>query len=114
MKFAAGLARAFAVLVAAGALIGATFALRGSNAAVASLPVVASGVSLLFVVVALVYAALFWAAADALIMLADGDDLHRLTQFQLAQLSARLDGMRDARPAALPSDATERMPPPVR
>jgi hypothetical protein len=119
LKFAAGFARVFAVLIAAGSIIGAAATLASNSAALAPLPVASSGAfAIFFLVAGLIYAVLFWAGADALVMLADSDDAHRLTQFQLAQLTSRIDALQNVRaetqPAVRPStNPTERLPPPA-
>jgi hypothetical protein len=113
MKFAAGVARVFAVLIAAATVVGSAATLAGSRSAVVPVTFAVSGaLVVLFLVIGLIYAVLFWAAADALVMLADSDDAHRLTQFQLAQLSAQIGTLRADRGGTPTSDATERLFPP--
>jgi hypothetical protein len=113
MKFAAGVARVFAVLIAAATVVGSAATLAGSRSALVPVTFAVSGaLVVLFLVIGFIYAVLFWAAADALIMLADSDDAHRLTQFQLAQLSAEIGTLRADRGGTASSDATERLFPP--
>lgn len=121
LKFAAGVARVFAVLIVAGTSVGAVASLvgiSGARVSPTSLPGVPltvgvpGAVAVLFLVLGLIYAVLFWAAADALVMLADGDDAHRSTQFQLAQLSTQLAALRDVRNGTASTDVTERLFPP--
>ena len=112
LKFAAGVARVFSVLIVIGTSLGAVASLAGIGGITpgSTVPVaVPGGLAILFLVIGVIYAVLFWAGADALVMLADGDDAHRLTQFQLARLSAQIAALPAARSGSPSSDATERL-----
>jgi hypothetical protein len=113
LKFAAGVARVFAVLIVIGTSLGAAASLAGIGGITpggATVPVaVPGGLAVLFLVIGVIYAVLFWAGADALVMVADSDDAHRLTQFQLARLSAQIATLHAAPGGPPSSDATERL-----
>ncbi|MEA2662958.1 MAG: hypothetical protein QOH08_2530 [Chloroflexota bacterium] len=110
LKVAAAVARVFSVIVVAATFAGAAATLVSLRPAVAPFVVEFSGAAaVFFLFVGLMYSVLLWAAADALILLADGDDAHRLTQFQLEQVNARLDALGAT---GQRTDETERLAPP--
>jgi hypothetical protein len=87
LKVTAGLTRVFAGLVAAiavGVSINMASLMRG--ALPVTMPAYGFAPAVLVLIVGFFYAAIIWAGADVFIMLADSDDAHRRTQYELQQL----------------------------
>ena len=117
IKFTAALMRIVALLIVIGGVIGGLAFTQFQNATVSGLPGAAAAVGYLIAVVfTFIYAIILWGFADALVLIADTNDAQRVSEQQIAMLMLE----RRTEPAvsyvapAVPSDATERLPPPDR
>ena len=117
IKFTAALMRIVALLIVIGGVVGGLAFTQFQNSIVGGLPGAAAAVGYLIAVVfTFIYAIILWGFADALVLIADTNDAQRVSEQQIATLMLE----RRTEPAvsyvapAVPSDATERLPPPDR
>jgi hypothetical protein len=98
LRVAAGLARMGAVLTALAALgLGVSVASPIRGIAGTAIPIYGLVPGALIWLAGLLYSVVLWAGADVFIMLADSDDAHRRTHFELRELRRELAAAVDAR-----------------
>jgi Zn-dependent protease with chaperone function len=121
IKFTAALMRIVALLIVIGGVVGGLaftqFQTQTASGTLQGLPGAAAAIGYLIAVVfTFIYAIILWGFADALVLIADTNDAQRVAEQQIATLMLE----RRTEPAVsyvapvVPSDTTERLPPPDR